>query len=71
MSFSRLWDVKLTRVKSIAKVCTPPAVIHVETKKAIPLIVAPRRGRFIGAELTKEMGQLHGEDCKLLRKAAK
>lgn len=49
------------------KACTP-TVIRIEMKKTIPLRVAPRRRKFIGTKLTKEMEQLYGENYKLLRK---
>ena len=39
-------------------------------KKTIPLRVAPRRRKFIGTKLTKEMEQLCSENYKLLRKGS-
>ena len=66
--FSKVARNKINIQISVAFLYTNNEVSERETKKTIPFIIASKRIKYIGINLTKDLKGLHSENYKKLKK---
>ena len=62
--FSNVAGYKITTQKSVAFLCTNNESIEREIRKTIPFIIASKRIKYLGINLTKEVKDLYSENYK-------
>ena len=66
--FGNVAGYKINAKKSMAFLYTNSELIETETKKAIPFTIAPKKLRYLGINLTKEVKDLYAENYTTLKK---
>ena len=66
--FSKVAGYKIEVWKYVVFLYTNNELSEKKFKKAIPFTIAPKRIKYIGVNLTKEIEDLYSENCKTLMK---
>ena len=66
--FSSVTGYKINSQKSVVFLYTSNEQSKEEIKKTIPFIIASKRIKYLGANLTKKFKDLYTENCKTLLK---
>ena len=66
--FGNVAGYKINAKKSMAFLYTNSEITETETKNAIPFTIAPKKLRYLGINLTKEVKDLYAENYTTLKK---
>ena len=69
--FSKVVGYKINIQKSVAFLYTNSELTEREIKKTITFIIASKRIKYLGINLTKDVKDLNSENCKTLKKDTK
>jgi hypothetical protein len=70
-SYSKVAGYKINIGKSLAFLYTNNEQTEKEYMKTIPFIIASKKIKYLGVNLTKDVKDLYKKNCKLLRKEIK